>query len=96
MDNAQASDRLQDLYLTEVRPNGKDIGVGAYGKVFVVECTAKTARYRGVRYNAKQYPPLYQTYATAEFRDYTARISADKRGGTLHDPPQYKTHPPVY
>ena len=58
--------------------------------------TAKTARYRGVRYNAKQYPPLYQTYATAEFRDYTARISADKRGGTLHDPPQYKTHPPVY
>ena len=38
MDNAQASDRLQDLYLTEVRPNGKDIGVGAYGKVFEVEC----------------------------------------------------------
>ena len=58
--------------------------------------TAKTARYRGVRYNAKQYPPLYQTYATAEFRDYTARISADKRGGTLHDPPQHKTHPPLY
>ena len=38
MDNAQASDRLQDLYLTGVRPNGKDIGVGAYGKVFEVEC----------------------------------------------------------
>ena len=38
MDNALASDRLQDLYLTGVRPNGKDIGVGAYGKVFEVEC----------------------------------------------------------
>ena len=38
MDSAQASDRLQDLYLTGVRPNGKDIGVGAYGKVFEVEC----------------------------------------------------------
>ena len=38
MDNAQTSDRLQDLYLTGVRRNGKDIGVGAYGKVFEVEC----------------------------------------------------------
>ena len=38
MDNAQASDGLQDLYLTGVRPNGNDIGVGAYGKVFEVEC----------------------------------------------------------
>ena len=37
MDNAQVSDRLQDLCLTGVRPNGKDIGVGAYGKVFEVE-----------------------------------------------------------
>lgn len=38
MDNAQESDKLQHLYLTGVRPNGKDIGVGAYGKVFEVEC----------------------------------------------------------
>ena len=38
MDNTQVSDRLQDLCLTGVRPNGKDIGVGAYGKVFEVEC----------------------------------------------------------
>ena len=30
-------DRLQDLYLTGVKPNGKDIGVGAYGRVFEVE-----------------------------------------------------------
>ena len=37
MDNAQTSDRLQHLYLTGVRTNGKDIGVGAYGKVFEVE-----------------------------------------------------------
>ena len=38
MDNAQASDRLQDLYLTGVKPNENDIGIGAYGKVFEVEC----------------------------------------------------------
>ena len=38
MDNAHISDRLRDLYLTGVIPNGKDIGVGAYGRVFEVEC----------------------------------------------------------
>ena len=37
MDNARASDLLQHLYLTGVRPNGKNIGVGAYGRVFEVE-----------------------------------------------------------
>ena len=37
MDNARESDRLQHLYLTGVRPNGNDIGVGAYGRVFEVE-----------------------------------------------------------
>ena len=46
MYNAQVFDRLRDLYLTGVIPNGKDIGVGAYGKVFEVEhcgsvCAAK-------------------------------------------------------
>ena len=29
--------RLRDLYLTGVIPNGKDIGVGAYGRVFEVD-----------------------------------------------------------
>ena len=38
MGNTQESDQLQHLYLTGVRPNGKDIGAGAYGKVFEVEC----------------------------------------------------------
>ena len=38
MDNTQESYQLQHLYLTGVRPNGKDIGAGAYGKVFEVEC----------------------------------------------------------
>ena len=53
MDNAhtdvtdQASIRLQDLYLTGVRYTGKDIGVGAYGKVFEVE-------YCGTIFAAKQ------------------------------------------
>ena len=35
-------DRLQHLYLTGVRPNGKDIGVGAYGRVFEVELCGST------------------------------------------------------
>ena len=30
--------RLQDIYLTGVEPNGKDIGIGSYGRVFEVEC----------------------------------------------------------
>ena len=38
MDNAHFSDRLRDLYLTGVIPNGKPIGVGAYGRVFEVDC----------------------------------------------------------
>ena len=64
---------------------------------FHIGHTAKTARYRGVRVNAKQYPPPYKFYVnSADFRDYTARISADKRGGTLHGPPRHKTHPPLY
>ena len=46
MDNTEELGRLRDLYLTGVRPTGKDIGVGAYGRVFEVEfcgtvCAAK-------------------------------------------------------
>ena len=37
MSSAHVSDRLRDLYLTGVIPNGKDIGVGAYGRVFEVD-----------------------------------------------------------
>ena len=47
MDNAHVSDRLRDLYLTGVIPNGKDIGVGAYGRVFEVD-------YCGSVYAAKE------------------------------------------
>ena len=36
MDSARESDRLQHLYLTGVKPNGNNIGVGAYGRVFEV------------------------------------------------------------
>jgi len=35
--NNDSNDRLQHLYLTGVRPNGVEIGVGAYGRVFEVE-----------------------------------------------------------
>ena len=46
MEDAKISIKLQDLYLTGVTPNLKDIGVGAYGRVFEVEfcgtvCAAK-------------------------------------------------------
>ena len=41
MDIERDSDRLQHLYLTGVEPNGKDIGVGAYGRVFEVEFCGK-------------------------------------------------------
>ena len=47
MDSTPALIRLQDLYLTGVSRNGKDIGVGAYGKVFEVE-------YCGTVFAAKQ------------------------------------------
>ena len=46
MDNANVTDRLKDLNLTGVIPSGKDIGIGAYGRVFEVKfcgtvCAAK-------------------------------------------------------
>ena len=41
------NNRLLRLYLTGVKPNGKDIGIGSYGKVFEVE-------YCGGIYAAKQ------------------------------------------
>ena len=47
MDNARESHRLQHLYLIGVRPNGNDIGVGAYGRVFEVE-------FCGIVYAAKE------------------------------------------
>jgi len=37
MDSTRESDCLQHLYLTGVTPNGNNIGVGAYGRVFEVE-----------------------------------------------------------
>ena len=58
--------------------------------------TGKTTRYSGVRFNGEQDPPLYSFDVTADFRDYTTRISADKRGGTLHRPSRYKTNPPLH
>ena len=61
MDNAQESDRLQHLYLNGVRPNGVDIGVGAYGRVFEAE-------FCGIVYAAKQiHPILVQGVGRDEF-----------------------------
>ena len=61
MAHIQALDRLKDLYLTGVTPNGKEIGVGAFGKVFEVE-------YCGTVFAAKEiHPILIQTSRREEF-----------------------------
>ena len=61
MYNAHVSDRLRDLYLTEVKTNGKDIGVGAFGRVFEVE-------YCGTVYAAKEiHSILVQGVSKEEF-----------------------------
>ena len=51
MDNNTESDRLRDLYITGVRPNGNRIGVGAYGTVYEVE-------YCGTVFAAKEIHPI--------------------------------------
>ena len=54
MDNTHESDRLRDLYLTGVKPNGNDIGVGAYGKVFEVECFGKVYAAKRIHFTLLQ------------------------------------------
>ena len=54
-------ERLQDLLLTGVKPNGKSIGTGAYGRVFEVE-------FCGTVYAAKEiHPALVQGVRREEF-----------------------------
>ena len=81
MDNAQASDRLQDLYLSGVRPNGNNIGVGAYGKVFKVE-------YCGDVYAAKEiHSILVQGVRREEFEaTKKAFLTECIRSGSLSHP----------
>ena len=81
MDNAQAVDRLQDLYLTGVRRNGNDIGVGAYGKVFEVECF-------GTVYAAKEiHSILVQGVRREEFEATKKAFLAECiRSGSLSHP----------
>ena len=81
MDNAQVSGRLQDLYLIGVTPNGKDIGVGAYGKVFEVECF-------GTVYAAKEiHSILVQGVRREEFEaTKKAFLSECIRSGSLSHP----------
>ena len=65
MDNALDSDRLRHLYLTKVKPNGNDIGVSAYGRVFEVE-------YCGTVYAAKEVHAIFSS------RSYAKRIQSYK------------------
>ena len=59
-------DRLQYLYLTGVRPNGNDIGVGAYGRVFEVE-------YCGSVYAAKEVHSILVQGVTPEEFEWTKK-----------------------
>jgi len=52
-------DQLKHLYLTGVSPNGKNIGSGAYGKVFEVE-------YCGTVYAAKEIHSILAEEVTPE------------------------------
>ena len=62
MDDTKESDQLQHLYLTGVKPNGRDIGAGAYGRVFEVE-------YCGSIFAAKQvHSILVQGVRREEFK----------------------------
>ena len=81
MDSAHASDRLQDLYLTGVRPNGKDIGVGAYGKVFEVECF-------GTVYAAKEIHSILVQGVRQEEFEATKKVFLTEciRSGSLSHP----------
>ena len=79
MDNAQVSDRLQDLYLTGVTPNGEDIGVGAYGQVFEVECF-------GTVYAAKEIHSIFKVCDETEEFEVTKKAFLSKciRSGSLN------------
>ena len=81
MDNTKESDRLRDLYLTGVRPNGRDIGVGAYGRVFEVE-------FCGTIYAAKEvHPILVQGVRREEFEaTKKAFLTECIRSGSLAHP----------
>ena len=53
------SDNLKYLYLNGVKPNGNDIGIGSYGRVFEVE-------YCGTVYAAKEVHPILVQASTPE------------------------------
>ena len=81
MDNTQESDRLRDLYLTGVRPNGKDIGVGAYGRVYEVEYCGTTCAAKEV------HPILVQGVRREEFEaTKKAFLTECIRSGSLSHP----------
>jgi len=61
LDSERDSELLKRFYLTGVKPNGKDIGAGAYGRVFEVE-------YCGTVYAAKEvHSILIQGVSREEF-----------------------------
>ena len=81
MDNTQELDRLRDLYLTGVRPNGRHIGVGAYGRVFEVE-------YCGTVCAAKEVHPILVQEVRPEEFEATKKIFLTEciRSGSLNHP----------
>ena len=74
-------DRLQDLLLTDVKPNGNNIGTGAYGRVFEVE-------FCGTVYAAKEiHAALVQGVRREEFEaTKTAFVIECVRSSSLAHP----------
>ena len=81
MDNALDSELLKRFYLTGVKPNGNDIGAGAYGRVFEVE-------YCGTVYAAKQVHSILVQGVTREEFETTKKafLSECIQSGVLSHP----------
>ena len=81
MDNNTESDRLRDLYITGVRPNGNRIGVGAYGTVYEVG-------YCGTVFAAKEIHPILVQGVRQEEFEATKKLFLDEcvRSGSLAHP----------
>ncbi|XP_065886656.1 probable serine/threonine-protein kinase DDB_G0271682 [Dysidea avara] len=59
--NLAKNDRLRHLYLTGIKPTGKDIGFGTYGRVFEVECCGTVCAAKEV------HPTLVQGVSPGEY-----------------------------
>jgi len=69
--NLAKNDRRGHLYLTGVKPTGRDIGFGTYGRVFEVECCGTVCAAKEV------YPALIQGASPGEYNRLRKAFLAD-------------------